>query len=283
MRAVDDVTLGIAPGEVFGIAGPNGAGKSTLLGLLLGFLHPTEGAVAIAGMPPRTYVERFGVSYLPELMALPMSWTVESALRRLAILAGVAAGRVEPEVGRVIDALGIGEPRAKRLKTLSKGSFQRLGLAQVLLRDDDVIVLDEPTHGLDPVWTQKFRDIVRGLRRSDRTILIASHNLDELERLADRVAIIDQGRIQRVVTVGAAAGGVMAYRVRIAANPDAVLAGFPGSVISGSGEAEIPPLDLVALNAGLAASIAGGALISAVAPNESDLERAFHSAVGGEP
>jgi ABC-2 type transport system ATP-binding protein len=279
---VERVSLDVAPGEVLGIAGPNGAGKSTILALILGFIRPTEGSLAIAGLEPRAYVERFGVSYLPELMALPPAWTVESALARLAVLAGVPGDRVSASVDGVIDALAIGEHRTKRLKALSKGNFQRVGIAQALLRDDDVIVFDEPTHGLDPVWTQRFRDIVQGLRRPGRAIIIASHNLDELERLADRVAIIDQGQVQRVVSVGAAAAtGAMAYRVRVSANADSVLAAFPGATLGTAGDVEVPPVDLVALNGGLAAAIAGGALVSAVIPRESALEQAFHSAVGG--
>lgn len=282
MRAVANVSLEIAAGEVLGVAGPNGAGKSTLLALLLGFIRPTEGSLAIAGLAPRAYVERFGVSYLPELMALPVAWTVESALSRLAILAGVPGDRVAANVDRVIEALAIGEHRTKRLKALSKGNFQRVGIAQALLRDDDVVVFDEPTHGLDPVWTQRFRDIVQGLRRPSRTIIIASHNLDELERLADRVAIIDNGQIQRVVSVsGSAVAGAMAYRLRVSANADAVLAAFTGATAGANDEVDLPALDLVALNAGLAAAIAGGALVSAVVPRESALEQAFHSAVGG--
>lgn len=269
---------------MLGIAGPNGAGKSTILALLLGFIRPTEGSLAIDGLDPRAYVERFGVSYVPELMVLPPAWTVESALARLAVLAGVPGGSIATELERVIEALAIGEHRKKRLKALSKGNFQRVGLAQALLRDDAVMVFDEPTHGLDPVWTQRFRDIVQGLRRPGRSIIIASHNLDELERLADRVAIVDHGRIQRVVSIGGSAvAGAMAYRVRVSANPDSVLAAFAGSTIGANGDVDVPPMDLVALNGGLAAAIAGGALVSAVVPRESALEQAFHSAVGGVP
>ncbi|HTA21095.1 MAG TPA: ABC transporter ATP-binding protein, partial [Polyangia bacterium] len=163
VRAVEDVTLDISAGEVLGIAGPNGAGKSTIISLLLGFLRPTSGSLQIDGMEPRAFVERFGVAYVPELMALPTHWTAEAALRRLAVLAGVPASRVNTEVDRVIEALAIGEHRKKRLKALSKGNFQRVGLAQALLADTRVVVFDEPTHGLDPVWTQKFREIVSSL------------------------------------------------------------------------------------------------------------------------
>jgi ABC-type multidrug transport system ATPase subunit len=281
VRAVEDVTLDVAPGEVLGIAGPNGAGKSTIISLLLGFLRPTSGSLEIDGMEPRAFVERFGVAYVPELMALPTHWTAETALRRLAVLAGVPDSRVNAEVERVIEALAIGEHRKKRLKALSKGNFQRVGLAQALLADTRVVVFDEPTHGLDPVWTQKFREIVSSLKRADRAIVIASHNLDELERLTDRVAIIDRGRIQRVVTVnGASVTALMAYRIRAVAGASAVTAQFPGSTLGANGDVDIPPVDVPTLNAGLAAAIGTGALISAVIPRESALEQAFHSAVG---
>jgi ABC-2 type transport system ATP-binding protein len=281
VRAVEDVTLDVAPGEVLGIAGPNGAGKSTIISLLLGFLRPTGGTLLIDGMEPRAYVERHGIAYVPELMALPMHWRVEGALRRLAVLAGVPGDRLDAEVDRVIVSLAIGEHRAKRLKALSKGNFQRVGLAQALMTETRVAVFDEPTHGLDPVWTQRFREIVGSLKRADRTIIIASHNLDELERLADRVAIIDRGRIQQMVTVsGAPVRALMAYRIRTVAGADALLARFPGAVPGGNGDVDIPALDVATLNAGLAGAIAAGALVSAVIPRESALEQAFHSAVG---
>ena len=284
VRAVEDVTLDVAPGEVLGIAGPNGAGKSTIISLLLGFLRPTSGTLSIDGMEPRAFVEKFGVAYVPELMALPTHWTTEGALRRRAVLAGVPTSRLTADVDRVIESLAIGEHRKKRLKTLSKGNFQRVGLAQALLMETRVVIFDEPTHGLDPVWTQKFREIVASLKRADRAIIIASHNLDELERLTDRVAIIDRGRIQRVVTVsGASVTALMAYRVRVVMGGDALVARFPGSMLGANGDLEIPPVDVPTLNAGLAAAIGTGALISAVIPRESALEQAFHASVGAGP
>jgi ABC-2 type transport system ATP-binding protein len=280
--AVDDVTLDVAPGEVVGIAGPNGAGKTTIIAMLLGFLRPTSGGITIGGLGPRQYVERNGIAYLPELMALMKTWRVDHALRRLATLSGVPAERVEPEVDRVIAMLEIGEHRTKRVKALSKGNFQRLGLAQALLRDFDVVVFDEPTHGLDPVWTQRFRAVVADLRKPDRAILIASHNLDELERVADRVAIIDRGRLQRIVTVrDSSEAGERVYLVRVTGDPAAVLAAFPGANANGSGEIVLPPLGVAALNAGLQAALAAGAQVTSLAPRESALEAEFHAAVAG--
>ena len=280
--AVDDVTLDVAPGEVMGIAGPNGAGKTTIIAMLLGFLNPTSGSITIAGQPPRRYVERNGIAYLPELMALMKTWRVDHALRRLATLSGVPGPQVEAEVDRVITRLEIGEQRNKRIKALSKGNFQRLGLAQALLREFDVVVFDEPTHGLDPVWTQRFRSVVAELRRPDRAIVIASHNLDELERVADRVAIVDRGRLQRVVTIGTSGDGTArVYLVRVAGDPAAVLAAFPGATVLASGEVVLPALGVTELNAGLAVALGAGAQVTGLAPRESALESEFHAAVAG--
>jgi ABC-type multidrug transport system ATPase subunit len=215
-------------------------------------------------------------------MALPTHWTAENALTRLAVLAGAPSGRLRADVGRVIEALAIGEHRRKRLRALSKGNLQRVGLAQALLVETRVVIFDEPTHGLDPVWTQRFREIVDTLKRSDRTIVIASHNLDELERLADRVAIIDRGRIQKIVSVGGvASSALMAYRIRVVSGGHALVARFPGSTVGAAGDIEVPPVDVATLNAGLAGAIAAGAVVSAVIPRESALEQAFHSAVRG--
>ena len=280
--AVDDVTLDVAPGEVVGIAGPNGAGKTTIIAMLLGFLRPTSGVLTVSGESPRVYAERHGVSYLPELMALPKTWVVESALRRLAVLAGIPRDRVDAEVERVINTLEIGEHRKKRIKALSKGNFQRVGLAQALLREHDVVVFDEPTHGLDPVWTQRFRTVISGLRRADRAIIIASHNLDELERVADRVVIIDHGRLQRVVSVRDAKGaGARVYRLRVAGDAAAVLEVFAGATMVGAGEFEIPAITVTELNSGLQAALARGVQVVSLAPRESALESEFHAAVGG--
>lgn len=279
VRAVSNVTLEIARGEVVGIAGPNGAGKSTLIAMLLGMLSPDEGRLTIDGVAPRAYVERNGVAYLPELMTWPLTWRTDEALLRMAILAGIPADRRRAEVDRVIEAVGIGEHRRKKLKALSKGNLQRVGLAHALLTDRAMVIFDEPTHGLDPVWTARFRDIVAGIRRADRAVLIASHNLDELERLCDRVAIVDRGAIQRVVEVRAGAGITAARRWRIRAMqaPDAVAAAFPGAVLNGM-DIECTA-DVAGLNAGLAAAITAGALVTAVTAAESSLEEAFRSAV----
>ena len=282
VRALEDFTLEIRTGEVFGLAGPNGAGKSTLIALLLGFLGPSAGTVRIDGAEPRRYVARFGVSYLSELVNVPPTWRVSSALRRYGILAGLSAGTLDARVEAVIAALGLDEHRTKRVRQLSKGNLQRLGLAQALLGEERVVVLDEPTHGLDPVWTQRFRDVVDQLRRPDRAILIASHNLDELARLADRVGIIDRGRLQRVVDVRAnervVAEGTP-YRLIVSHDEGRVSEIFPAARLVAVAEFEITALSLGEINDGVRRLIESGGLVRALYPVHSALEQQFREAV----
>lgn len=282
VRAVEDFSLAIPAGEVLGLAGPNGAGKSTLIALMLGFLKPTHGTVTVGGIAPRRYVEQHGVGYLSELINIPPGWRLEDALTRYAILAGVPAAEQRIRADEAIERLGLGEHRGKKVKQLSKGNLQRLGLAQALLRNDRVVVLDEPTHGLDPVWTQRFRDIVQALRGADRTIFIASHNLDELQRLADRVVIIDRGRLQRIVAMRAPepTNGAAAYRIALLRGAELVPQLFPGAVATGRGEFDLEALDVESLNRGLVLLLERGALITSVTPSHSTLETQFREAVG---
>jgi ABC-type multidrug transport system ATPase subunit len=269
---------------VYGLAGPNGAGKSTLIALLLGFLGPTRGTVRIHGLPPRRFVEHHGIGYLSELVNIPPLWRVHHALRRYALLAGVPADEMQTRVARSIEWLGLGEHRTKRVRQLSKGNLQRLGLAQALLHDESVVVLDEPTHGLDPVWTQRFRDVVQELRRPDRIILIASHNLDELARLADRVAILDHGRLQRIVRMrgsDAPTADRAPYRLVVARGADVVSEVFPQARLVAHDEYEIGDSSLQEINAGLTQLLMRGALINAMHPAHSALEVQFREVVAG--
>jgi ABC-type multidrug transport system ATPase subunit len=280
-RALDDLTLTANAGEVLGIAGPNGAGKTTLIGILLGYLIPTTGKASIAGVPPRRYVERNGIAYLSELVNMPKSWSVRSALRRYADLLDVPVADVEQSIERAIVRTGLEEHAHKRVKALSKGNVQRLGLAQALLKEQAVYIFDEPTHGLDPVWTARFRDIVRDLRRPGRVIVIASHNLDELQRIADRVAIINRGRLQRVVHTSARVGAErLAYRIVVEGAHHAVVTElFPMAIAVSESEYHINVALLDELNLGLAALLSRGVMLREVSEVQLSLEHHFHEAV----
>jgi ABC-2 type transport system ATP-binding protein len=279
---VEDFTLEIPLGEVFGLAGPNGAGKSTLIALMLGYLRPSAGVLRIGGLAPRDYVEQHGIGYLSELVHIPPRWKLEHALERYALLAGLPVGSIAARVEELIMLLDLGEHRGKQVRQLSKGNLQRLGLAQALLHDEQVLVLDEPTHGLDPVWTQRFRELVNELRRPDRVIFIASHNLDELQRVADRVGIADHGRLQRIVETGTiTAASATPYRLVVARGAEHVLLVFANARERAPGQFDLPAMELAEINDGLARLIAAGVLVSAIAPAHSALEQQFREAVAG--
>ncbi len=196
VQALDGVDLTIQPGTAVGVVGLNGAGKSTLVRLILGYIRPTVGSATIGGVAPRAYVEEHGVAYLPERVTIPRHWSVREALRAYAMMGGLgddAWDRVEAAMAR----LGLESLANRRVATLSKGNLQRLGIAQVLLGDRQVMILDEPTDGLDPIWLAELRGIIAQWRRDreGRIMILASHDLSEVERLTDRVLLLHNGRI----------------------------------------------------------------------------------------
>ena len=214
-------------------------------------------------------------------MTIPPRWRLEEALSRYALLAGVEASRVRQRVVELVERLGLAEHWGKQIRQLSKGNLQRVGLAQALLHDEQLVILDEPTHGLDPVWTQRFREIVDDLRSQERAIFIASHNLDELQRVADRVAIIDHGRVQRVVQTRATVteSGAIPYRIVIARGEATAKQLLPSAREVASGELELPAMSVEALNESLSKLLAQGVLVASVVPVYSSLEREFREAL----
>jgi len=197
VRALDGVTVRVPAGTALGIIGLNGAGKSTLLRLLLGYLRPTSGEVRIGGVEPRLYAERNGVGYVPERVAIPPDRTVRGALEAYAMLGDAGADAAE-RVDRALARLGLTELEGRKVGTLSKGNLQRVAIAQTLLAERKLMVLDEPTDGLDPVWIAQLRGIVAEWRAADRerVLIVASHNLPEVERLTDRVLVLHEGRVR---------------------------------------------------------------------------------------
>jgi ABC-2 type transport system ATP-binding protein len=279
VEALRDVTLSLGPG-VWGVAGPNGAGKTTLFGVMLGFVFASGGQVTIKRMPPRDYCRRHGVGYLPERFQLPPEWTVRGTLRSLARLEGSRGRSADRNVDSVLERLGLDDHATKTLGALSRGLLQRVGIAQALLGDHELIVLDEPTEGLDPLWRIRFRAIVTELRDQNRTVLLASHELAEVERLASRVVLLDGGRIVDLLelegeSARAARGSEpMRYRLQLG-EPSAVVAEiFPGATTSDSAPALylVEVADTAELSARLAALLATGATLEALEPVAEPLE-----------
>ncbi len=192
VTAVDGLSFEVEPGETFALIGPNGAGKTTTLKVLLGLVRPDAGAVAVGprGLPPRDPRARRDLGYVPQRVEFPTGRTVAEVLGFFAALRGLGDEAVAGALARV----GLAELAARRVSELSGGYTQRLSLAQALLGDPALLVLDEPTASLDPEATWEFRSLLEQLRREGKTILLCSHLLAEVERIADRVLILVGGR-----------------------------------------------------------------------------------------
>src|SRR5690242_5638007 len=194
-RALDRLTLEVGTGEVFGFLGPNGAGKTTTLKLLMQLVFPTSGAAEILGRPAGDVGVRRRIGYLPENPYFYDHLTAEELLDYYGRLFGMPAADRRARIARTLDRLGIGAERRLQLRKFSKGMLQRVGLAQALLNDPEVIFLDEPMSGLDPLGRRDVRALMLELRDSGRTIFFSSHILSDAEALCSRVAIVAKGRL----------------------------------------------------------------------------------------
>jgi ABC-2 type transport system ATP-binding protein len=194
--AVDDVTFSVKQGEIVGFLGPNGAGKTTTMRVLTGFLPPTSGTARVAGhdLVTQSKAARAALGYLPESAATYPEMRVREYLSFRARLEGVPSGGVRQAVAQVVDECLLGEVVDRKIENLSKGFRQRTALAGALVHRPAVLILDEPTIGLDPVQIIKIRESIRQLGR-DRAVLLSTHILPEVEAVCDRVLIIDRGRI----------------------------------------------------------------------------------------
>jgi ABC-2 type transport system ATP-binding protein len=192
-RALDALTLEVDAGEVFGFLGPNGAGKSTTLKLLMQLIFPTAGSARILGRPAGDVVVRKRIGFLAENPYYYDYLTAEEVLTYFARLFDL--NDVHTRVSKVLDEVGIGGERRLRLRQFSKGMLQRVGLAQAILNEPEVVFLDEPMSGLDPIGRREVRDLILRLRARGCTVFFSSHILSDAETLCSRVAIMAQGRL----------------------------------------------------------------------------------------
>lgn len=193
--ALLEVSFALPRGSALGLLGPNGAGKTTALRLLLGFTAATEGSVRLRGLSPEDPESRIAVAYLPERLRLPQRMTVVNFLRMHGTLAGLPPHELIREVDTVLDITGLAGRARDRIGALSKGLMQRIGFAQAFLGRPEVLLLDEPTSGLDPIGVRDAREWIRRLRDGGCSVLMSSHVLSEVERVCDRIAIVNEGRI----------------------------------------------------------------------------------------
>jgi len=221
--AVDDVTFSVRQGEIVGFLGPNGAGKTTTMRVVTGFLPPTSGTARVAGhdVVTQSGPARAAIGYLPESAATYPEMRVSEYLAFRARLEGVPGGEVKPRVNEALERCLLTDVAHRKIENLSKGFRQRTALAAALVHRPPVLVLDEPTIGLDPVQIIKIRETIRELGK-DRAVLLSTHILPEVEAVCDRVLIIDRGRI-------VAEGTSSDLRAKLAGSP-IVRVAFAGSV-----------------------------------------------------
>ena len=195
LRAVDDLSLRVPAGQVFGLLGPNGSGKSTTIKIILGLLEPTAGGCRVFGLPSTQVEARVDVGYLPESPYFYRHLSGRELVRFYARICGLGGAKVAPRVAEVIDWVGLTESADRLVGTYSKGMLQRIGLAQALVHNPRLVILDEPTSGVDPVGAAAISELILQLKVQGKTVLITSHLLTQIEEICDRVAILDRGRL----------------------------------------------------------------------------------------
>src|SRR6184192_2469802 len=195
--AVRDLDLRVESGEVYGLLGPNGSGKSTTLKIILGLVPPTRGGTEIFGRDSRLVESRVAVGFLPENPYFQKFLTGKETLLFFGRLCGLRGAKLKNRVNELLDLVGLNKARNRRLGTYSKGMLQRIGLAQALIHDPRLLVLDEPTAGVDPAGSRDIRDLIFDLKRRGITVLLSSHLLAQAQEICDRVGILAEGVLVR--------------------------------------------------------------------------------------
>jgi len=230
-EAVKGISFSVEKGEVVGFLGPNGAGKSTTMRMITGYLPATDGKIEVAGakLPGQSLLVRQRIGYMPENVPLYPEMRVEEFLEYRGRLKRVARGEISQRVDLVLDQCGLGDVRRKIIGTLSKGYRQRVGLADALIHNPSLLILDEPTAGLDPHQIRSFRELIKELGK-ERTILLSTHILSEVEMVCSRAIIINRGRIEASDTLANLEKRVQAgaLQIEVKAEPGSALEKLKG-------------------------------------------------------
>jgi len=249
--AVDQVSFEVNGGEVFGLLGPNGAGKSTMIRMTMDILRPDSGRILVSGRPS-TDADHDKVGYLPEERGLYRKQKVIDVLDYFGRLKGMKGPGVKAKATAALERVGLGEWAGKRVDALSKGMQQKVQIVGTLLHEPEVVILDEPFTGLDPVNARMVKDVIAALKREGRLVVLSTHQMDQVEELCDRIVMIDRGR--RVLY-----GTVREIKKRYAEEMRAV--GGRGNVVIVDGEGDFTTLPGV-----LSAAAVGGATQLTLAP-----------------
>lgn len=200
IEAVKDFSLSIRQGEIFGIIGPNGAGKSTVLKMLMDFIRPDKGKILLLGKHPSNPSSRLRVGYLPENPYFYDHLSAQELMKFSMSTAGMPSKEIAPRIKFLLNLLGLEHAKKRKLRSYSKGMIQRAGLCFALAHDPDVVILDEPMSGLDPLGRKMVVDLIFSLKKSGKTALFCSHILSDVERICDSIAIMSDGKLKRILS-----------------------------------------------------------------------------------
>ncbi|MFN2387844.1 MAG: ATP-binding cassette domain-containing protein [Thermoanaerobaculia bacterium] len=278
VNALKGIDLRVEPGEIFGLLGPNGAGKTTAVKILLGLTRPTEGTASLFGIPSGHPESRRRAGYLPEGHRFPGYLTARETLSIFGRMSGMHRESLRRRIPMLLERVGLASWRDVRVKKFSKGMTQRLGLASALVHDPEVLLLDEPTDGVDPVGRREIRDLLREEAGRGRAILLNSHLLSEIELTCDRVAVLREGEVAAEGSIASLTATGSRYRMVATPVDEDLVAAFRGmgaSVERANGHLELATRDLVHLNELVDALRARGGVLSELAPVRSSLEDVF--------
>ncbi|HET7153153.1 MAG TPA: ABC transporter ATP-binding protein [Candidatus Kapabacteria bacterium] len=278
INALNGVSFEVGRGEIFSLLGPNGAGKTTLIKLLLGIAFPTSGDGSLLGRPLGDVATKTRIGYLPENHRYPNYLTGEQVLRYFAQLSGMNGGSIAPHINDVMNIVNMQEWRKTKIRKYSKGMLQRIGLAQAMLNSPEVIFLDEPTDGVDPIGRKEIRQSLVKLKEQGKTIFLNSHLLSEVELISDRVAIMNKGTILRIGTVADLTDTKHEYIIKVAGEAQAAAGNVTNlaSVVSSEKDQIVLRVDSVQqLNQVIDALRKAAVDISEIAPRRESLEEAF--------
>ncbi len=286
-RAIDalsGIDLAVQPGELFGLLGPNGAGKTTTVKILLGLTHATSGEASLLGLPSSDPESRRRVGYLPEGHRFPGYLTARQTLSVFGRMSGVDHATLRARIPGLLERVQLGDWMDVKVKKFSKGMTQRLGLASALVHDPEVLLLDEPTDGVDPVGRREIRDLLRAEAAKGRAILLNSHLLSEIELTCDRVAVLRKGKVAAMGTVEELTNKdkekISSSGYRFVASPltEELIADFRALGAGAervNGHVRLTARDAAHLNELVDATRARGALLTELTPDKTSLEDVF--------
>jgi ABC-2 type transport system ATP-binding protein len=278
ITALDGIDFEVQEGELFGLLGPNGAGKTTTVKILLGLTRATEGTAAVCGLPVSNPESRRRVGYLPEGHKIPNYLTARQALSIFGRMSGMKPKDVAARIPSLLDQVRMGQWADVRIKKYSKGMTQRLGLACAMVHSPQVLLLDEPTDGVDPVGRREIRDILRAEADRGTAVLLNSHLLSEIERTCDRVAVLRNGKVAAFGRVDELTRTAATYKMVASQVDDNLLDAFRATgagVERINGHMVLSVTDVAHLNALVDQLRSSGGMLSELTPVRSTLEDIF--------